>query len=181
VGMGPVGLLSALLLVRAGARVVGAEPREWRRKVAAELGLAAVPPEELPDVVAGETGGHGVPLVIEASGAPDALAAALPLLAHEGTALVASWYGTKQVALPLGDAFHRRRLTIRSTQVSTIPAARAPRWKVPRRRAAARDLMDELPLETIATHEFPLGQVSDAFEALDRGDPGLLHAALRYT
>jgi 2-desacetyl-2-hydroxyethyl bacteriochlorophyllide A dehydrogenase len=181
VGMGPVGLLSALLLVRAGARVVGAEPREWRRKVAAELGLAAVPPEELPDVVAGETGGHGVPLVIEASGAPDALAAALPLLAHEGTALVASWYGTKQVALPLGDAFHRRRLTIRSTQVSTIPAALAPRWTVPRRRAAARDLMDELPLETIATHEFPLGQVSDAFEALDRGDPGLLHAALRYT
>jgi 2-desacetyl-2-hydroxyethyl bacteriochlorophyllide A dehydrogenase len=180
-GMGPVGLLSALLLGRAGARVLAGEPREWRRKVAAEFGLTAVPPEELPDMVAGETGGRGVPLVVEASGAPEALASALPLLAHEGTALVASWYGTKQVALPMGDAFHRRRLSIRSTQVSTIPAALAQRWTVPRRRAATRDLLDDLPLEAVATHEFPLYRASDAFEALDRGEPGLLHAALRYT
>jgi len=180
-GMGPVGLLSALLMGRAGARVLAGEPGEWRRKVAAGLGLTTVPLEELPDVVAGETGGRGVPLVVEASGAPDALASALPLLAHEGTALVASWYGTKQVALPLGGAFHRRRLSIRSTQVSTIPAALAQRWTVPRRRAAARDLLDELPLEAVATHEFPLDRASEAFAALDRGEPGLLHAALRYT
>jgi 2-desacetyl-2-hydroxyethyl bacteriochlorophyllide A dehydrogenase len=180
-GMGPVGLLSSLLLGRAGAMVVASEPLEWRRKVAAGLGVTAVPPEELSEVVAGETGGRGVPLVVEASGSPDALASALPLLAHEGTALVASWYGTKKVTVPLGGAFHRRRLTIRSTQVSTIPAALAQRWTVPRRRAATRDLMDELPLETIATHEFPIDRAPEAFDALDRTEPGLLHAALRYT
>ena len=61
-------------------------------------------------------------LVIEVSGNPAALPDALRLLAHEGTALVASWYGTRDAVLPLGDRFHRRRLTIRSTQVSTIPA-----------------------------------------------------------
>jgi threonine dehydrogenase-like Zn-dependent dehydrogenase len=80
----------------------------------------------------------------------------------------------------MGDAFHRRRLSIRSTQVSTIPAALAQRWTVPRRRAATRDLMDDLPLEAMATHEFPLDRAAEVFEALDRGEPGLLHAALRY-
>jgi 2-desacetyl-2-hydroxyethyl bacteriochlorophyllide A dehydrogenase len=180
-GMGPVGLLSALLLARAGAQVITGEPREWRRKVAAGLGVTAVPPGDLPEAVADETERRGVPLVVEATGVPEALSSALPLLAHEGTALVASWFGTKRVALPLGEAFHRRRLTIRSTQVSTIPAALAPRWTVPRRRAAARDLMHELPLEAIATHEFPVDRVGEAFEALDRGERGILHAALKYT
>jgi 2-desacetyl-2-hydroxyethyl bacteriochlorophyllide A dehydrogenase len=179
-GMGPVGLLSALLLGRGGARVIGGEPREWRRKVAADLGVEAEDPDDLPARIDRETDRRGVPLVIEASGSPAALPAALPLLAHEGTALVASWYGVKPVPLPLGGEFHRRRLTIRSTQVSTIPAALAGRWTVPRRRAAARDLMDDLPLEALATHEWPLDAAVQAFEALDRGHPGLLHAALRY-
>jgi 2-desacetyl-2-hydroxyethyl bacteriochlorophyllide A dehydrogenase len=180
-GLGPVGLLSALLLARSGGRVIGAEPREWRRKVAADLGLTAAPPEDLAAVVERESGGNGVPLVVEATGSPQALAEALPLLAHEGTALVASWYGTRAVPLPLGADFHRRRLTIRSTQVSTIPAALSPRWTVARRRAAARDLMDELPLEALATHEFAVDDAAAAYEALDRGQAGLLHAALRYS
>ena len=68
------------------------------------------------------------------SGNPAALPEALDLLAHEGTALVASWYGTKPVSLPLGGAFHRRRLVVRSTQVSTIPAAPERALVVSRRR-----------------------------------------------
>jgi hypothetical protein len=94
--------------------------------------------------------------------------------------LVASWYGKKQVPLPLGGAFHRRRLTLRSTQVSTIPAALRDQWSIERRRAVSVELLDDLPLRALATHEFPIAAASDAFTALDRGDDGLLHAALRY-
>jgi 2-desacetyl-2-hydroxyethyl bacteriochlorophyllide A dehydrogenase len=179
-GLGPVGLLSALLLQRAGARVVCAEPREWRRKVAVDLGLRPVAPDELADAVAVETGGGGVPLAVEATGSPAALPEALPVLAHEGTALVVSWYGAKAVSLPLGGPFHRRRLTIRSSQVSSIPAALSDRWTVARRRAATRELMDELPLSALATHEFPVAAAATSYEALDRGHEGLMHAALRY-
>jgi 2-desacetyl-2-hydroxyethyl bacteriochlorophyllide A dehydrogenase len=179
-GLGPVGLLSSLLLERAGARVIGVEPREGRRKVATGLGFRAVGPEDVADEVAVETADRGVPLVVESSGAPRALADALPLLAHEGTALVASWYGAKPVALPLGGDFHRRRLTIRSTQVSTIPAALSERWTVARRRVVAGDLMHDLPLAELATHEFPIEDAPAAYAALDRGEEGLLHAALRY-
>ncbi len=180
VGLGSVGILSALLLERAGARVIASEPREARRAAAAELGVAAVAPEDLEAALAKATGGRGVGLLVEASGNPDVLAAALRLLAHEGIALVCSWYGTKPVALPLGAEFHRRRLTIRSTQVSTIPSALAGRWDRRRRLEAARDLLSELPVSALATHEFPFEQAPDAYEALARADGDVVHAALRY-
>jgi threonine dehydrogenase-like Zn-dependent dehydrogenase len=84
------------------------------------------------------------------------------------------------VTLPLGGAFHRRRLTIRSSQVSTIPASLRGRWTRERRREVARELLAELPLEAVATHEFPFEAASSAYEALDQGREGLLHVTLRY-
>jgi 2-desacetyl-2-hydroxyethyl bacteriochlorophyllide A dehydrogenase len=179
-GLGCVGALTGALLARAGARVVGSEPREARRRAAARLGVEAVAPERLAARLDELTDGRGVPLLIEASGRPEVLAASLSLLAHEGTALVCSWYGTKQAPLPLGADFHRRRLVIRSTQVSTIPAHLAGRWDRPRRRAAARALLSELSLDPLATHEFPFERAPDAYAAVAGEAPDLIHAALRY-
>jgi 2-desacetyl-2-hydroxyethyl bacteriochlorophyllide A dehydrogenase len=171
-GLGVVGTLTALVLSRAGAHVIGFDPVQWRRTVATSLGISTV---DTTEPLQGQAS-----VVIEASGNPAALVTALRLLSHEGTAIVASWYGTKQVALPLGQEFHRRRLTIRSTQVSTIPAALSGRWSVERRRAAAVKLLAGLPLETLATHAFPVGKVAEAFDAIDRGVEGLMHVALCY-
>jgi 2-desacetyl-2-hydroxyethyl bacteriochlorophyllide A dehydrogenase len=179
-GLGVVGILVALLLQRGGVRVVGSEPRSWRRDLAASLGIEAVDPVNLDSSVERATGGRGIPLLIEASGNPVALSDGLPLLAHEGTALVVSWYGTKPVSLPLGAEFHRRRLTIRSTQVSTIPARLAGQWSHERRRQVALDLMGELPLEKLATHEFPFAEAMEAYRQADTGAAGLVHAALCY-
>lgn len=179
-GLGCVGTLAAALLARAGARVLGSEPDPARRRAASSFGVDGVIPAELEARVREATGGRGADLVVEATGSPAALSGALPLLAHEGTALVCSWYGTKPVSLPLGADFHRRRLTIRSSQVSTIPARLAGRWDRARRRAVARDLMSELPLAALATHEFPFERAADAYAAIDRGEPGLIHATLRY-
>ena len=94
--------------------------------------------------------------------------------------LVASWYGTKEVALPLGADFHRRRLTLRSTQVSTIPARLADRWNPARRRRAVVGLMDTLPLSELATHTFAFDEAPVAYAAVDAGEEGLIHAALGY-
>jgi len=171
-GAGVLGLLTALLLQRSGRRPLCAEPQSWRRGLAAHLGLMAVAP--------GELAGQEVPLVIDASGNPGAPAAALDMLAHEGTLLVASWFGTKPVTLPLGGAFHRRRLTIRSTQVSTIPARLSAGWTLSRRRSAAAELLPELPLTELCTHVFPFDQAADAFRAVDESPPGLMHAVLDY-
>jgi len=171
-GGGVLGLLTALLLQRSGQRPLLAEPQAWRRAMASSLGVAAAAPEEL--------GKQEVPLVIDASGNPDAPAMALNMLAHEGTLLVASWFGTKPVVLPLGGAFHRRRLIIRSTQVSTVPARLSATWTRSRRRLEAIELLSELPLAELCTHVFAFGNAAEAFRAVDERVPGLMHAVLDY-
>jgi 2-desacetyl-2-hydroxyethyl bacteriochlorophyllide A dehydrogenase len=171
-GAGVLGLLTALLLQRSGQRPLCAEPRAWRRALASSLGVTAVPPEELAE--------QEVPLVIDASGNPEAPAIGLNMLAHEGTLLVASWFGTKPVVLPLGGAFHRRRLTIRSTQVSTIPARQSATWTRSRRRQETAALLHELPLAALCTHVFPFSQAAEAFRVVDEDTPGLMHAVLDY-
>jgi threonine dehydrogenase-like Zn-dependent dehydrogenase len=105
---------------------------------------------------------------------------ALDMLAHEGTLLVASWFGAKPVVLPLGGAFHRRRLTIRSTQVSTVPARLSRTWSRSRRRQETVELLPELPLAQLCTHGFDFGAAAEAFRAVDQGKPGLMHAVLNY-
>ena len=80
----------------------------------------------------------------------------------------------------LGAEFHRRRLTIRSTQVSTIPAHLSDRWTPQRRRAAAVELLGELPLARLATHTYPFDDPTAAYAAVDAGPAGLMHAALGY-
>lgn len=171
-GAGVVGLLTSLLLKRSGRQPFCVEPLAWRRDLASSLGVTAVAPEEL--------SGEPVPLVIDASGNPGAPAQALDMLAHEGVLLVASWFGSKPVRLPLGGAFHRRRLTIRSTQVSTIPAGMSATWTVARRRAETVALLPELPLDELCTHVFPFPDAPKAFCAVDEGEPGLMHAVLDY-
>src|SRR6201995_3898810 len=62
-GAGVLGLLTGLLLQRAGRQPLLAEPQEWRRALAGSLGVSAA---DLADLV------KEVPLVIDASGNPDA-------------------------------------------------------------------------------------------------------------
>jgi threonine dehydrogenase-like Zn-dependent dehydrogenase len=171
-GAGVLGLLTSLLLQRSGWRPLLAEPLAWRRALATSLGASAAAPEELAE--------EKVPLVIDASGNPDAPATALNMLAHEGTLLIASWFGTKPVVLPLGGAFHRRRLVIRSTQVSTVPVRLSGTWTRSRRQREAVELMAELPLAQLCTHVFAFGDAAEAFQAVDEGTPGLMHAVLDY-
>lgn len=170
-GLGAVGILAAAAMHRRGVEVTGVEPLDTRRDVASRFGFPAIAPEEVDG---------GASIVVECSGRPEVLAGALDLLVHEGTALVASWYGDKPVELPLGGAFHRRRLTIRSTQVSSIPRHLQDEWSFERRTQAAVSLMRELPVEHLATHTFAVREAQAAFEAADTQAGGLIHAALSY-
>ena len=60
-----------------------------------------------------------------------------------------SWYGDGDVALPLGGAFHSRRLTILSSQVGKVAPSHRPRWPYARRLAAALDLLGDERLDAL--------------------------------
>ncbi len=179
-GLGPVGIFTAMLLARSGTVVVASDPKPWRREAARSCDVAALAPEELRDAVLAASRGRGADVLVEATGNPGVLGESLGLLAPEGVALVASWYGAKPVTLPLGGDFHRRRLEIRSSQVSTL-GSRAGRWDRRRRLETARALLDELPVSLLASHTFPFERAPEAYAALDREDDGLLHVALAYS
>jgi 2-desacetyl-2-hydroxyethyl bacteriochlorophyllide A dehydrogenase len=178
-GLGPVGTLAAILLARSGTIVVASDSKPWRREAARACGVEAVEPAVLHDAVLAASRGRGADVLVEATGSPEALGANLGVLAREGIALVASWYGSKPVTLPLGGDFHRRRLEIRSSQVSTL-GSRAGRWDRRRRLETTLALLDELPLSALASHTFPFERAREAYAALDRGDEGVLHVALAY-
>ena len=168
-GQGVVGLLVTQLLRHAGAAVIAVDPIPRRRQLALALGAAAAiePGEDVSKEVMDRTDGQGVPVAIEVSGNPKALAQAIECLAFQGTVVAASWYGMKPVALDLGGRFHRNRLRIVSSQVSHVDPGLAPEWTMARRTERARDLVSNLTLTPLISHRFPLEQARDAYRLLD--------------
>jgi 2-desacetyl-2-hydroxyethyl bacteriochlorophyllide A dehydrogenase len=173
-GQGVVGLLITMLLRRVGATpIVTVDLHERRRAASSAAGADHVlsVDVDLVDTVLDLTDGRGVDVAIEASGNPAALQACIDAAGFAGTVVVASWYGTRDVSLNLGGRFHRRRQRIVSSQVSTLDPALAPRWDRARRSSVVSGLLQELPLEPLITHRFPLDRAAAAYELLDR-DPG---------
>ncbi len=113
-------------------------------------------------------------LVVHATGSPPGLATALGCAAVEATILELSWYGEGRVSAPLGEAFHVRRLTLRSSQVGRLPPSRAPRWTFARRLGVALELLREPCLDVLLDSE---GSFEDLPEALPGvfGRPTLCH------
>jgi threonine dehydrogenase-like Zn-dependent dehydrogenase len=145
VGGGTVGSLVAWLAGRiAGCEVTLVDVNDRRGAIASQLGIRFATPDAMP---------LDADVVIHASGSPSGLALALGAAAVEATVLEMSWYGRAEVRLPLGEAFHARRLTIRSSQVGRIPPAQAPRWTSARRMALALHLLRDPALDALITGE----------------------------
>jgi 2-desacetyl-2-hydroxyethyl bacteriochlorophyllide A dehydrogenase len=182
-GQGVVGLLVTMLLRRAGARpIVTADLHGRRRAASASAGAHHVLPVDvdLVDAVLELTDRRGVDVAVEASGNPAALQACIDAAAFAGTVVVASWYGTRDVSLNLGGRFHRRRIRIVSSQVSTLDPALAPRWDRARRSTLVSELLQELPLDRLITHRYPLKEAAAAYELLDGGAGECLQVVLDY-
>jgi 2-desacetyl-2-hydroxyethyl bacteriochlorophyllide A dehydrogenase len=161
-GQGVVGLLVTQLLRRTGiSRLTVVDPISVRQGLALRMGAdEAIDPREL-------QAGQDFDVAIEVSGNVAALDQAVSSVAFGGTVIVASWYGTKSVPLQLGGAFHRRRLRIVSSQVSTVDAALQPRWSHARRLSVARDLLPRLDLAPLISHRFPVQAAAEAYRLVD--------------
>lgn len=158
VGAGVVGLLVAWLAARmpgTEVEVIDIEPS--RRGVAESLGARfAAPDAAAPDA----------DLVVHASGHAQGLATALRLAAFEATVLELSWYGSRSVPVALGEAFHSRRLVLRSSQVGHVAAAQRGRWTHGRRLALALSLLDDAALDALITDRAPFEQLPSVLSRL---------------
>jgi 2-desacetyl-2-hydroxyethyl bacteriochlorophyllide A dehydrogenase len=169
-GQGVVGLLITMLLARSGASVVTADAYERRRRLSLAAGAerSLDPTVGVADALRELTRGRGADVAIEATGNPDALQACIDGVAFGGTVVVASWYGDRLVALDLGRTFHRRRIRIVSSQVSTLDPSLSARWSRERRTELATRLLGELPLTQLISHRFGLTQAAAAYQLLDQ-------------
>ena len=118
--------------------------------------------------------------MVHASGQPEGLATALSLADTEATIVDVSWYGDVRVPLPLGEAFHSHRLTVRSSQVSRIPPDRAPRWNHARRARLALELLADPVLDLLISGESDFEDLPTVLAALSRDPAGALCHRIRY-
>ncbi len=109
----------------------------------------------------------GVDCAFELSGSPDALDQAVAATGYGGRVVVGSWYGDKRVGLDLGRRFHRSRVRIQSSQVSTVDPRHRGRWDADRRLAVARDRLERVNTDRLITHHFPVGEAPEAYRLLD--------------
>jgi len=172
VGAGMVGCCVAGVLARfPGARVQLVDVNPARATIAAALGVEF----RLPADAAGDCD-----LVVHASATPAGLARSLELLAREGTVLELSWYGDRPVPVPLGESFHSRRLTIRSSQVGTVSPAQQGRRGYAERLAVALDLLANPAFDALITGESRFDELPDVLPRLASGELAALCHRIAY-
>jgi threonine dehydrogenase-like Zn-dependent dehydrogenase len=141
IGAGVVGTLVAYLCARLpGATVTLVDTEPSRAALAAAVGARFAAPPDAP---------QDCDIVFHASGSGAGLATAIAAAGDEARVIELSWYGAGQISLPLGGAFHSRRLAIVSSQVGRVAPSHRPRWPYGRRLAAALDLLDDARLDAL--------------------------------
>jgi threonine dehydrogenase-like Zn-dependent dehydrogenase len=149
--------------------LVDLNPR--RAAVAGALGVRFSHPEGLADTA---------DVVIHASGSPSGLELALKVAAFEATIVELSWYGDQSVPVPLGQAFHARRLTLRSSQVGSIASSQRARWDFRRRMSFALASLADPALDALITGESAFESLPQVMASLADGTLEALCHRIRY-
>jgi threonine dehydrogenase-like Zn-dependent dehydrogenase len=161
IGAGSVGCLVAWLAARIpGCDVELVDTNPSRAEVASALGARFA----LPGSLRGDSD-----VVVHASGSADGLSLALDVAGFEATIVELSWYGDRGVTLPLGAAFHSRRLTLRSSQVGSVSPSRRARWTHARRLRLALSLLEAGELDVLVNSESRFCDLPAVMPGLARG------------
>jgi threonine dehydrogenase-like Zn-dependent dehydrogenase len=172
VGAGVVGTLAAALAARipgVSVQLIDVDPAKAR--VADILGLCLVAPEDAK---------AEADVVVHASGTSGGLATALRLAGFEATVLELSWYGAEPVAAPLGEAFHSRRLVLRSSQVGHVASARRARWDHRRRLGLALRLLEDPRFDAVLEPAVPFSRLPEVMARVLSPDSGAMCQVVSY-
>ena len=168
-GQGVVGLLTTALLAHYPlARLVIFDRFELRRDRARALGAMEVFDPAEADLAQARLGEGRADLTFELSGQPQALNLAIDLTGFAGRIIIGSWYGRKSAEIDLGGRFHRSRIRLISSQVSTLTPGLLARWSKVRRLEVAWTMVERLPVCDLITHTFPITEAAQAYALLDQ-------------
>jgi threonine dehydrogenase-like Zn-dependent dehydrogenase len=172
IGAGTVGCLTAWIAARTegcDVELIDVNPR--RKAVADALGLRfAEPAHATPDA----------DIVIHASGNPAGLASALELAGDEARIVEMSWFGDQIVPLPLGKAFHSRRLTIVSSQVGRVARPQRHRYDTISRMRLALSMLADPALDALITGESDFESLPQVMATLAASPGDTLCHRIRY-
>lgn len=109
-------------------------------------------------------------LTYELSGRPGTLGQAVASTRFSGRIVIGSWYGTRDGYSGLGGEFHRKRISLISSQVSSLDPALSGRWSPQRRIKQAWSMLKSTDTSRLVTHQLPFREADKAYGVLD--DPG---------
>ncbi len=116
----------------------------------------------------------------ELTGAPAALNLAIELTAFSGRIVIGSWYGQKRAPIDLGGSFHRSRIRLISSQVSTLAPELTGRWTKARRLDVAWSMLAQVPVSKLITHRFVVSDAAQAYALLDQQPDQALQILFTY-
>jgi len=119
-------------------------------------------------------------LTFELSGRPETLNDALAITGFSGRIMIGSWYGEKRAEIDLGGAFHRSRIKLISSQVSTLAPELSGRWNKARRFNTAWRALERVKPEKWITHRFPIERAGEAYQLLDQNPQETIQVLITY-
>jgi len=187
-GQGIVGLLLTALISRLPlSSLVTLDLYPRRRLLSEDLGAHLSLDPSAPDVVDRLAAGlkangpcPGADLCYEISGNPAALDLAIAATGFSGRVVIGSWYGLKRAELNLGGRFHRSRMRLISSQVSSINPELSGRWDKTRLYHLTWQMLARVQPARFITQRLPIGQAAQAYELLDRHPEGAIQVILTY-
>lgn len=185
-GQGIVGLLTTQLLVEHPLEGISTiESNSERRRHSKALGAteSRATISEL-DGMAGSRSSSdsavtGADLVYELTGSPHVLNDAIQVTGYSGRIVVGSWYGKKQAPIDLGGRFHRSRMKIISSQVSTISPSYRGRWTKSRRMSTVLTLLSDLKPSRLISDQFRVEEAPHVYDRLSN-DTSMLQPVFVY-
>lgn len=179
-GQGVVGLLTAAVLARFPLnRLVTLERFTNRRQASLEIGADySLDPED--DQQLNAILPAGADLTYELSGSPTALDQAIAATGYAGRVVIGSWYGNKRALLTLGGTFHRSRVRLLSSQVSTIAPHLSARWTKDRRFEVAWQMLQSIRPSRLITRSMPLQMADIAYQQLDQEPDKIIQVLFTY-
>jgi len=181
-GQGIVGLLTTALLARFPLGDLFTLDRYPNRRSASQDAGAAqsFDPSET-NTLANVRNEHGIDLAYELSGSPAALDQAIAVTGFAGRVVIGSWYGQKRASLDLGGHFHRSRIQLISSQVSSLNPVLMGRWNKNRRFDLAWKMIRVVQPERWITHCLPFQEASRGYTLLDQKPEEVIQVLLDYT